>query len=143
MPSLVAWQLGDLLVEATERFGMDRFAFIQIDRERALLIDHIGACERILATPLPRIYSITIRRFIFLFLLLLPVSLIHLMETVWFIPILTMVIAYPLLTLDQIGVELENPFSTSSLSNLPLDDITANIERHLFAMLAFTQTKGP
>ncbi len=143
MPSLVAWQLGDLLVEATERFGMDRFAFIQIDRERALLIDHIGACERILATPLPRIYSITIRRFILLFLLLLPVSLIHLMETVWFIPILTMVIAYPLLTLDQIGVELENPFSTSSLSNLPLDDITANIERHLFAMLAFTQTKGP
>jgi putative membrane protein len=108
-----------------------------------LLIDHLGACERILATPLPRIYSITIRRLILLFLLLLPVSLIYLLEAMWLIPLITMVVAYPLLTLDQIGVELENPFSTRSLSNLPLDDITANIEQNLFAVLTLTQTEAP
>ena len=53
MPSFVALILGNLLHEARETLKMDGFAFIQIDRERALLIDHIGACERIAKTPLP------------------------------------------------------------------------------------------
>lgn len=143
MPNFVAWQLSELLGDAKERFGMDGFAFIQIDRERALLIDYIGACERISVTPLPRIYSITIRRFILLFLLMLPLALVHLMEVMWFIPLITMLVAYPLLTLDQIGVELENPFLASNLSHLPLDDISANIERNLFAILRLKQTKAP
>ena len=38
MPSFVALKLGDLLREACDRLGMDRYAFIQVDRERALLI---------------------------------------------------------------------------------------------------------
>ncbi|TWT33866.1 Bestrophin, RFP-TM, chloride channel [Posidoniimonas corsicana] len=143
MPSLVALRLAELLQDATERFAMDGFAFMQIDRERALLIDHIGACERILATPLPRIYSITIRRFILLFLLILPIALLHISDTVWLIPVITMLVAYPLLTLDQIGVELENPFSEDNLSHLPLDDISANIERNLFAMSELKPTKAP
>ncbi len=142
MPSLVSLRIGELLRDATERFAMGGFSFMQIDRERALLIDHIGACERILATPLPRIYSITIRRFILLFLLLLPIALLHTSAAVWSIPVITMLVAYPLLTLDQIGVELENPFSEDNLSHLPLDDISASIERNLFAMLELKLTNG-
>ena len=34
-----------------------------MDRERALLIDHIGGCERIRKTPMPRVLAIKIRRF--------------------------------------------------------------------------------
>lgn len=33
MPSFVASRIGELLREATERFDMDGFSFIQIDRE--------------------------------------------------------------------------------------------------------------
>ena len=58
MPSFVALKLGDLLREACDKLEMDRYGFIQVDLQRALLIDHIGACERILKTPLPRVYSI-------------------------------------------------------------------------------------
>ncbi len=135
MPSFVATILGDLLHEARETFKMDGFAFIQVDRERALLIDHIGSCERIAKTPLPRAYSITIRRFIVFFLLMLPFSLLHLLDNDWLVPFITMLVAYPLLSLDQIGVELEKPFSTSNLSHLPLDDISATIERNVLNML--------
>ena len=135
MPSFVASILGDLLHEARETLGMDGFAFIQVDRERALLIDHIGACERIAKTPLPRAYSINIRRLIVFFLLTLPFSLLHLLDNDWLVPFITMLVAYPVLSLDQIGVELENPFSTSSLNHLPLDDISAGIERNLLAAL--------
>jgi putative membrane protein len=138
MPSFVVWKLADLLQEACDRGKMDRFAFMQIDRERALLIDHIGACERILKTPLPNVYSIKIRRFIFLFLLTLPLALIHRLNGDsgnWLVPFITMLVAYPLLSLDQIGIELQNPFSQSNLSHLPLDDICATIERNLMGML--------
>lgn len=55
---------------------MDRFAFLQVDRERALLIDHIGACERILKTPLPLVYAIKIRRFIVLYMIIVPFALV-------------------------------------------------------------------
>jgi len=139
MPSFVALKLGDLLHEACERLEMDRFAFMQLDRERALLIDNIGACERILKTPLPRTYSIKIRRFIVMFLLMLPFALLHRLDDDWLVPFITMLVAYPLLSLDQIGVELENPFSTSNLSHLPLDDISATIERNLLDVLKVKQ----
>lgn len=139
MPSTVAMQIGELLQTATKQGELDGFAFMQIDRERALLIDHLGACERIVLTPLPQIYSLKIRHFILLFLLLLPVAMIPQLNTIWWIPILTMLIAYPLLSLDQIGVELENPFSTANHSHLPLNDISATIERNLLSFLHLKQ----
>lgn len=138
MPSFVALKLADLLRDACDRGEMDRFAFMQIDRERALLIDYIGGCERILKSPLPHVYSIKIRRFIVLFLLTLPLALMHRLNGEWgnwLVPLITIMVAYPLLSLDQIGIELQNPFSKSNLSHLPLDDICTTIERNLMGML--------
>ncbi len=134
-PSFVALKLGLLLREACDQSNMDRLSFIQVDRERALLIDHIGACERILKTPLPLVYSIKIRRFIVLFLLTLPCALLHRTSNDWLVPMITMLVAYPLISLDQIGIELQNPFSAANLSHLPLDEISANIERNLLGVL--------
>ena len=145
MPSYVALKLADLLREAsssspadsTDR--MDRFAFLQLDRERATLIDHIGACERILKTPLPLVYAIKIRRFIALFLLTLPFALLHRINVDWLVPVLTMMVAYPLISLDQIGIELQNPFSKDNVSHLPLDDIAATIEKNVTGLLRDSQ----
>lgn len=135
MPSYVALQLARLLREATDDFDMDRYSFLQIDKERAQLIDHIGACERILKTPLPVAYSIKIRRFIALFLITLPFALLHQMTAEWMVPVVTMMVAYPLLSLDQIGVELENPFSRDRLNPLPLDSIATTIEGNAMGIL--------
>lgn len=139
MPSFVAMTLADLLRDACDNFHMDRFAFMQVDRERAALIDHIGGCERILKTPLPLVYAIKIRRFIALFLLTLPFSLLHRINSDWLVPFITMLVAYPLISLDQIGIELQNPFSKANLSHLPLGDISATIERNLIGMLKARQ----
>jgi ion channel-forming bestrophin family protein len=140
MPSFVALQLADLLREACDTFQMDRFAFMQVDRERAALIDHIGACERILKTPLPLVYAIKIRRFLALFLLTLPFALLHRINGDWLVPFITMMVAYPLMSLDQIGIELQNPFSKANLSHLPIGDISATIEKNLLGLLQAKQT---
>jgi len=148
-PSHVALVMARILRGAVDRLGMDRWCFLQIDKERATLIEHIGGCERILKTPMPKAYSIAIRRFIFLFLLLLPFGLIQkldrnridtensrmIRDRMWLTPLVTMLVAFPLLTLDRIGAEVQNPFSKRNLNHLDLDGITATIERNLFALL--------
>jgi putative membrane protein len=138
MPSLVSLRIAMLLREASERHGMDGFSFLRIDDERAELINHIGACERILKTPVPKVYSIKVRQFITLFLLTLPLSLLHRLETDWLIPLITMMVAYPLIALDQISVELQNPFNNLNLSHLPLDDIAATIQRNVAEISSYS-----
>jgi ion channel-forming bestrophin family protein len=139
MPSFVAFRLAELLREACACGQMDRFAFLQVDRERSLLIDHVGACERIRKTPLPLVYAIKVRRAIALFLLSLPFALLHKMDTEWLVPFITLLVAYPLLALDQIGVELQNPFPETNVSHLPLGELSAMIEQNLLALLRTKQ----
>jgi putative membrane protein len=131
MPGLASIRIAQLLKEAVEHRDMDRFAFMKVEEQRASLIDHIGACERILKTPIPRVYAIMVRRFISLFLLTLPLALLHRLESDWLIPLITMMVAYPLLGLDQISIELQNPFTHLNLNHLPLDDIARTIDRNI------------
>jgi putative membrane protein len=138
MPTFVSLTISEMLEDACARGAMDRFGFLQADRERAALIDHIGVCERIKKTPLARVFSINIRRFILLFLLTLPVALLHKFKAAadpMLVPLIAMLVSYPILALDQIGVELQDPFSRRRLSHLPLDEICRTIEGNLLALL--------
>lgn len=135
MPMCVARHLAGLLHTACVKHGMDRWMFQQVDRERALLVDNFGGCERILNTPLACSYSMKIRQFIVLFLVSLPLALLHRLSYDWLVPVVTMLVAYPLLALDQLGVELENPFDPDRLSHLPIDGIAAAIETNLLSLL--------
>jgi putative membrane protein len=162
MPSHVALVLARILWTAVDRLGMDRFAYLELDKERALLIDHIGGCERINSTPMPRSLSVQVRRFVFLFLILLPFGLIPKFNAetvrearvaertaaatgahvnppnnprVWFVVPITMMVAFPLLALDRLGSDLQKPFYRQSINDLRLDTYTTNIERTLLALL--------
>lgn len=134
MPSAVALHIAKHLRSALDEKRMDSFAFMQTDKERALLVDHIGACERIMKTPLALVYSIKIRCFIAIFLLTLPFALLQVLENELLVPLICMLVAYTLFSLDQIGVELQNPFDTANVSHLPLDDISRTIERNVLAL---------
>jgi ion channel-forming bestrophin family protein len=136
MPDAVSRGIGRLLRQAHEGGEMGGFAFHQADRQRAMLIDHLGGCERILKTPLARVYSIKIRRFVFLFLVSLNFAMLYQFESNWLVPPFIMLVSYPVLSLDLIGVELQNPFSTRNLGHLPLDGICWTIETNLMALLA-------
>ncbi|HTN73711.1 MAG TPA: bestrophin family ion channel, partial [Pirellulaceae bacterium] len=85
--------------------------------------------------PLPKVYAIKIRRFLALFLITLPMALLHQLTSELLVPLITMMVAYPLISLDQIGIELQNPFSQNNLSHLPLNEITQNIERNVTGLL--------
>lgn len=131
-PLFCSLQIARLLQSARQSEAMDGFAFMRADEQRAQLIDHIGACERILATPLAKVVSIKVRHFIFLYLALLPLAIVD--KSGMLTPFVTMLVAFPLLSLDQIGIELENPFSVRRLSHLPLTEIGAKIQRNVMAL---------
>ncbi|MDR3620006.1 MAG: bestrophin family ion channel [Paludisphaera borealis] len=133
MPNAVAMHLGTLLREALDNHGMSPFAYHQAETQRAGLIDHMGACERIRSTPLPLAYRIEIRRFLVLFLTTLPFALLN--DCEWFTPLAVMLVAAPVLALDKIGTELQFPFATTSLNHLPLDQLCLKIEVDLLALL--------
>jgi len=141
MPFYVLLKIAGLLRSALDKGVLNSFAFAQMERERSLLMDHIGACERILKTPLPFVYSVKIRRFVAIFLITLPFALLHQMETDWLVPLVIMLVSYPLVSLDQIGIELQNPFYKSSLNHLPLDEISEGIEKTLQEMLVSSETE--
>ena len=148
MPDAVSSEIAMLLYEA-RGLGMDGFAFQKCEEQRASLMDHLGGCERILKTPLARSGAIQVRQFIFLLLVSLPIGLMQAFEVdspdtayasynmtqVWIIPLYVMLLAYPLLSLDRIGMELQNPFSTQRIDFLPLDSICTAIERNVLELL--------
>lgn len=134
MPTAAALDLAREFREA-----LPDFAFLQSDTLRVQLIDNLGGCERIAKSPLPLAYAIEVRRFIFLFLLTLPLVLLgqlpHNSQILWAVPLLTLLVAYPFVAIDKIGHELQHPFDIHRLNHLPLDDITATIERNVLAVL--------
>ena len=133
MPTAVSMKIAGLLREARDRGSLDPYAFMKAEDQRALLIDHIGGCERILKTPLATAFVVLIRRFIVLFLLILPFALLRRVE--WQTPFVTLLVAYPILALDRIADDLQHPFSIWSINHLPINDITTTIEANLLALL--------
>ncbi|WP_300501717.1 bestrophin family protein [Methylobacter sp.] len=125
-PVFVSGKIAALLQQARLNSTIDGFVFLEIEKQRAALIDSIGGCERILKTPMPLVYAIKARRFILIYLLLLPLSLID--EVGLMAVPIAILVAYPLFSLDRIGIELQNPFATKNLSHLPLQSICVGIK---------------
>lgn len=134
MPSAVARRIGKLLREAYADGRLDALAFSGAEHQRTTLMDHVGECERILATPLPRAFSIEIRRSIVLFLLTLTFGLLS-KDLGWVTLLLLVLVAYAILSLDLIGSALQNPFAIDNLGALPLDDICRTLEGDLMGLL--------
>ena len=132
MPGAAASMLARMLREGVVREWLSPFELLRCDEERSRLVDHLGGCERIMKSPLPLVYVIKVRRFVALYLLVLPLSLVD--RVGWATPILTMLVGYPMLGLDQIAVELENPFTPANLGHLPLDAICGTIESNVLAL---------
>jgi putative membrane protein len=134
MPLEVARLFGDHLRVACDTLGLDRSVFLDADRDLTSLLENLGGCERIRKTPLPRAYAVLIRQFILLFLVTLPFALLKKVGSIT--PLVTLLVAYPILSLDEIGDSLQSPFSARGRNPLPLDDICRTIEGDLLALLA-------
>lgn len=128
-PNFLSSTIAKELHYAREHYELDPFSFSRAEEQRGKITDAQGACERILKTPMPIVMAIKSRRFILFFLLVLPFALIDVSSFIT--PWVSGIVAYAMLSLDQIGIELQNPFSRKNLSHLPLNDICESIEKNI------------
>lgn len=132
VPTAAALRVSSLLAEARAAGHLSDYVAVAIDANIQQLIDYLGACERIHKTPLPFAYVVHIRRALILYCFTLPFALI---ETYgWSTVVDTLIITFILFGIEEIGVEIEDPFGGDD-NDLPLEQICATIERDLFGML--------
>jgi len=105
---------------------------IVLNAELVSFTDICGACERIKNTPIPYSYSAFIKKFIFFYVMTLPVGYVNSLGYL-IIPVVTFVF-YVLASLEIIAEEIEDPFGGDE-NDLPLDKIAANIHKHVNEIL--------
>jgi putative membrane protein len=128
VPLEAALRISTHLDEARRDGELSDYLAATIDNNVRLLVDHIGACERIQKTPLPFAYVAHLRLAIVLYCLTLPFALVN--PYGWLTILYTLVVAYILCGIEEIGVEIENPFG-EDYNDLPLDRICRTIEHDL------------
>ena len=104
-----------------------------MDSQVAALIDAIGACDRIHKTPLPFAYVVHLRRALILYCATLPFAMLD--DFGWGSIAVTGLVTYVLLGIEEIGVEIEDPFGDGP-NDLPLDRFCETIHRNLLALQA-------
>lgn len=133
----------------TKIVGKMYVALQKLERERVLtpqdkiilnenlngLLDVAGACERIKNTPIPIAYAVFIKKFIFVYVLTLPIG--YVFTTGYFIVPLVMIIFYVLLSIELIAEEIEDPFNGGT-DDLPTAKIAQNIGKYVSNVLKDT-----
>lgn len=132
VPLHVAARISEALVEARDRGVLSDYVLMRVDQNVQLLVDYIGACERIVKTPLPFVYVVHVRRALLLYCYTLPFVLVGLYG--WWTILVVLLAAYTFLGIEEIGVEIENPFSYGA-NDLPLENYCGTIERDVLGVL--------
>ncbi|KAL3146982.1 hypothetical protein ABBQ38_014950 [Trebouxia sp. C0009 RCD-2024] len=122
-PNYVVGMLSDL-VEKSNISSPERF---RMDQNITFFEDCHGKCERILKTPIPLSYTRHTSRFLGIWLLVMPFTLWK--SCHWAMVPASVIICFLLLGIEEIGVQIEEPFGV-----LPLEAMCATIESNLREM---------
>jgi putative membrane protein len=132
VPLAVARRITEHVEVARQRGRISDIQQSLFDAVISRLIDSVGACERIHNTPLPFAYMVHLRRALIIYLATLPMALVR--DFGWATVPATLLIAYVMLGVEEIGVEIEDPFGTDE-NDLPLKSLCENIESNLRGLM--------
>jgi putative membrane protein len=105
---------------------------IFLNGELQSFTDVCGACERIKNTPIPFSYSVFLKKFIFFYVMTLPLSFVFSLGYIT-IPVVAFIF-YVLASLELIAEEIEEPFGNDA-NDLPTQKIASNIKKHVQEIL--------
>lgn len=127
-PLAASVQISRSISHSRESGGMTEHEQMLMDLQVANLIDAMGACDRIHKTPLPFAYVVHLRRALSIYCLTLPHALWD--GFGWSTIVVTALVSYILLGIEEIGVEIEDPFGVDD-NDLPLEAFCETIENDL------------
>jgi putative membrane protein len=132
IPNQVAMSLISRLYNLQNQGKVSPEQLISLNTDTVQLTDICGGCERIKNTPIPYSYSAFIKKFIFIYVLTLPIGWVFSLG--YFVVPIVPFILYVLASLELIAEEIENPFGEDA-NDLPVEQICNNIEKHVNEIL--------
>jgi len=105
---------------------------IVLNAEIQSFTDICGACERIKNTPIPYSYSAFLKKFIFFYVMTLPLG--YSFSLGYYVAPVVVFIFYVLASLELIAEEIEDPFGDDE-NDLPTKKIASNIKKHVQELL--------
>jgi putative membrane protein len=105
---------------------------IVLNAEMQSFTDICGGCERIKNTPIPFSHSVFIKKFIFFYVMTLPIGYVFNLGY-YVIPVVAFVF-YVLASLELIAEEIEDPFGNDS-NDLPTKKIAETISVHVAELI--------
>lgn len=127
----IATALTEQLKAAQREVGLSDYLFTALDADVHQLVDCVGACERIHKTPPPFAYVVHLRRALVIYCGTLPLALLGTFG--WSTAVVVFFVAYILFGIEEIGVEIEDPFGHDE-NDLPLEQISEAIDRNIRAL---------
>ena len=134
-PLEIAFWIGDYLQNQYNRSCVNIYQLASLQKMLDDMVDILGGCERILKTPMPLAYAITLKQLVWIYFLLLPFELVGGLG--WLTGPILAFISLILLGIDEVGTEIEEPFGHDP-NDLPLDLICATILRNLEDLITFS-----
>lgn len=111
---------------------IDGFQFQVLEKSVSGMVDSLGACERILNTPIPYSYSMFMKKFVIFYLITLPFAFMD--EFGYWTILLVLFITYILMGTELIAEEIEDPFGRDE-NDLPTDFLAEKIKSDVALIL--------
>ncbi len=134
-PIEVAFWIGDYLQFQYRRNSINSYQLTALHELLDGMVDCLGACERILKTPIPLAYSIHLKQLLLLYCILLPFQLVESLQ--WWTGAMVSLVSFTLFGIEAIGLEIENPFGYDA-NDLPLDAICSTMKRNIDDLITLT-----
>src|SRR4028118_2299024 len=134
-PLEIAFWIEDYMHEQYERNCLDVYQLTAMNELLNSMIDVLGGCERILKTPIPLAYAIHLKQLLLLYCLALPFQMVK--DLNWGTGLVVALISFTLFGIEEIGIEIENPFGHDA-NDLPLDNICAAMQRNMDDLISLS-----
>lgn len=127
-PNFIMLELSIQIQTLLKRGLINGQQLVVLDQDINVLINALGACERIRNTPIPQGYAIHLKRILLIYVVSLPISFLHDLGY-WAVPI-AMTVFYTMVGIELVGEEIEDPFGTDP-NDLPMDALAAKIKENV------------
>ena len=122
--SVVGWIYSKIhvLVKEGKLYKED---LIVLDKNLNGFLEACGACERIKNTPIPFSYSLFIKKFIFIYVLTLPLAFVSVFG--YLSALIATFVFYVLVSMEVLAEEIEDPFGNDD-NDLPTDQLSQKMK---------------
>lgn len=131
-PNHIAKRMFEVVQQKQKEGGLSNEQLLYLNGELSSFTDICGACERIKNTPIPFSYSIFIKKFIFFYVMTLPLTMVFSLGY-YCVPVVAFIF-YVLTSLELIAEEIEEPFGKDE-NDLPMDAMSRNIRKSVYEIL--------